>query len=161
MAVTPAGMVSLPLHYLRLSIADSAAFRTWVGASTQAEALARIYINRETTPTRPFAVVAWDRNWSREAISGGGRNYFEQRGDLMLMFEDDIADGLDEADAYFTFTNTVGAIIEDIEELAGQAGYLNVVSIAVENGPARPTEDEKQETSDYYQALYRIGFQTA
>jgi len=161
MAVVPTEMISLPLHYLRLMPADSATFRTWVGAADQAEALARVYVNREASPVRPFAVAAWATNWGREATSGGGRNYFEQVGDLMLMFEDDIAAGLDEADAYYTFTNTVGAILAEIEALAGQAGYLNIVSIAVENGPARPGSDEKQTTDDFYQALYRIGFQSA
>lgn len=161
MAVVPAEMISLPLHYLRLMVADSAAFRTWVGAANQAEALARVYINRETSPTRPFAVVAWATNWGREATSGGARNYFEQVGDLMLMLEDDIAAGLDEADAYYTFTNTIGAILAEIEALAGTAGYLNIMSITVENGPARPDSDEEQTTSDFYQVLYRIGFQTA
>jgi hypothetical protein len=159
MAVTPDGMISLPIYYGRLLVADSATFRTWVGASTQAEALARLYFNKETSPVRPFGDMGWDGDWTREAIAGGERNYFEQTaGGLLLMFEEDIAAGLDEADAYFTFTNTVGAIIKEMEERAGTAGYLDMVSIAVHSGPARPSEDEKQTLGDYYQVLYKIEF---
>lgn len=158
MPVVPTEMISLPLHYLRLMVADSATFRTWVGAADQAEALARLYLNKETAPIKPFGVTAWDSNWGREATSGGARNYFEQAGDLMLMFEDDVAAGLSEADAYYTFTNTVGAILAEMEALAGTAGYLNITSITVENGPARPGSDEEQTIGDFYQVLYRIGF---
>jgi hypothetical protein len=45
-----------------------------------------------------------------------------------------------------------------MEALAGTAGYLNITSITVENGPARPGSDEEQTIGDFYQVLYRIGF---
>jgi len=42
-SVTPTGILSLPLNYLRLTVAGSSTFRTWVGAASAAAALGYVH----------------------------------------------------------------------------------------------------------------------
>lgn len=231
MAVTPADILSLPIHYLRETIAASANFRTWVSAADVAGARLRIHYNQvivamakatitsgaiasiavpeggtgytaapdvavkgdgsggrataavsggsvssitvtnggsdytdENTeivvdlPTHPFAVIMWADNWARVMEAAGDRNHFIQEGDLLLVLRASVSESHDEADALFTFTNSVGAIIEDMEALAGTAGYLNITGMSFEEQPQRPLEDEIDTLSDFYRTVLRIQF---
>lgn len=159
MPVTPTGMISLPLDHMRKTIADSAAFRTWVGAADQAAALAKVYPVLTTATTPPFAVVDWAENFRRLKVAGGTRNFFRQEGDLTVLFRGAVNAAHDDADAAYTFLNTVGAILAEMEALAGTAGYLDITGITLVDGPSRPLEDEKQSFADFYQAIYRVEFQ--
>lgn len=161
MPVAPTGMISLPLDYLRLTLADATAFRTWVGAANQAAALAKIYPIQKASYTSadlPLAVVDWAENFRRVKNAGGSRNWFEQEGDLSVIFRGAVNPAHDDADAAYTFLNSLGAILSEVETLAGKPGYLNITAISLQDGPSRPNEDEAKELGDFYQAVYRVEF---
>lgn len=160
MAVEPTGLFSLPIHYLRLTIAGSETFQAWVGAEDAAGALDSVHIVALRSGfTLPFAVIDWTKSFTRTKLAGGVRNHFEQAGDLALIFRAAVDSEHSDAEAAYTFLNEVGAIVEEIEELAGQAAYLNINGIYLEDGPYRPGEDEEQTSGDYYEIVFRIGFE--
>lgn len=168
-SATPSGMMSLPLHYLRLTLAQSANFQTWCGALDANDALNYIHPVSLDSASGNFAVVDWFDNFSRTADSGGDRNYFLQEGDLMLYFRAPIEDGDTDAEAAYKFTNQLGAILGDLETLAGTPGYLNLSRIQLSEPITRLTEDESKASKnaagaligDYYEAIYRIEYMTA
>jgi len=174
-AVTPTGIISLPLHYLRLTVAGSSSFQTWVGAEDAAGALAYVFGEEvewgsdtaAADKLGPFAYVAWAENWARERYGVGDHNLFAQRGDLTLAFRAPIAaayqnaqDGSDYTglDAATAFGNTVGAIIAEMEVLAGTAGYLDIATIAMDGTPERATNDEADSVGHYYQVSFTISW---
>jgi len=158
---TPSGIISLPMKVLRDSLGDSAAFRTFAGAADQAAALARIHYFELTPPAngevytkveiaalRPYAIVATqDRNGFSAELDGVSDHFeFADAGRLWLYLARSVAGDSPDLD----FCNHLGAIVEDLCELAGQAGYLAFNEIALEAGPFRghhdldPTEGEEQ-----------------
>ena len=156
MSVTPTGVLSLPLYNMQTLICNSATFRTWVGAATVAAARDRCYLvaQDETSITRPFAVVEF----------GGGFTYSKEAepsiylgsGSLVVWFEDAVASGVqaNHADAMFTFTNTVGAILTEMLDLSGTSGYINIRTIRDDAaGPLRANIDE---TTDIIQLPFRV-----
>jgi len=159
MSVSPTGMLSLPLHYLRLTVAGSSNFQTWVGAANATEALARVYPILTDTLTLPLAAVDFADNFRRSLFASDVRNWFKQEGDLAVLFRASIDSEHNEADAAYTFLNSVGAIISDMEALAGKPGYLDISGITVDAGPQRPLEDEKKTIGDFYEIIFRIEWQ--
>ena len=107
----------------------------------------------------PFAVVDWDPNWARVAESGGSRAYFVQEGDLILWFRAAVSGSHNTADAAYTFINTVGTILAEMEALAGLAGYLGITRISVIESFRRPMEDERKVLGDFYEVIYRISYE--
>lgn len=154
-SVTPTGLYSLPLHYLRLTLAGSSTFQGWVGAANASEALAYIYaVSVAGDATVPFATVDWWENFSRGKIGTGA--YFALQGDLMLVIRGPRDTDATVADAAYTFLNKVGAILGEMEALAGAAGYLDITGFEQVEGPASPTEDEIKTHGDFYQVIYRV-----
>jgi hypothetical protein len=234
---TPSGQLSLPLHYLRQTLAASGAFQALVGAGDAAEALDSIhpvcvnlararaavsaagvvtglvledggrgyrtapavairgegasatatatvssgrvtglvlgaggtgYVGKTTEvdiapPTHPLAIVDWMPEYSDRAIAGGDRNYFQAGGQLVLLLRATVNPAHSEKEAAYTFMNLAGAIVEDLEELAGVAGYLNIREIRKTSGPERPDEDERQALlgrgeSEWIQAAFAVAW---
>lgn len=150
MSVTPADIISLPLKYLRDTIAASATFQSWVGAANAAAALAYVHAVVATDGTPPFVVVDWG-NYRRVKDSFGEHHNYRTEGDLRVVVRGPIAHA-DDADAAFEFFNKLGAIIGEMEEISGTAGYLDWESLSIESFD-RPNEEEIQSTGqDYYQA---------
>ena len=158
---TPSGILSLPMKYLRDSLADCAAFRSFAGAAGQAEALARIhyfeltppangevYTKNEITALRPYAIVATqDRNGFAAELDAVSNHFeFADSGRLWLYVARTVAGDQPDLD----FCNHLGAIVEGLCGLAGQAAYLAFSEISLEAGPFRghhdldPTEGEEQ-----------------
>ena len=158
MSVAPSGMFSKPLHNLRLTVAGSSNFQTWVSAGNATAALARVYPIFSTSYTLPMAAVDFAENFQRSMHAGGARNWFTQEGDLALLFRGSVNAAHDEADAAYTFLNTIGAVLSDMEALAGTAGYLNIISMILDEGPQRPLEDEKATIGDFYEVIFRVGY---
>ena len=159
MTVTPSGMLSLPLNYLKLTLAASSTFQAMVSAADAAAALAFIH-PVQTDEQPPFAVLDWDPGWRRTAIAGGSRNVFQQDGTLTLLLRAMIDGEHDEEEAAYTFINDVGDIIADMEELAGTAGFLNITTISITDGPSRPTADEVTALGyDFYEIILSIAFE--
>ena len=170
MPVAPANPISKALYYLGLTLADAAAFRTWVGAINQAEALAHIYEQALPDPAagaahtrselegyRPFAIIFVDAEegfaFDRDAY--GGAADFAHRGALWIMLEQTVDTQLTAAESDRDWLNALGGIINDMEELAGQAGYLDIASgTLVEYG--RAPADWVAETGDFHFAMLRV-----
>ena len=111
---------------------------------------------RVAQPDLPFCLVDWGPNFRRRAAAGGARTHFEQEGDLAMLFRAGIDPAHDEETAAWAFLNVIGAVIADMEELAGTAGYLDISAITRERGPYRPEEDEVKTAGDFYEAVYRV-----
>jgi len=157
--VTASGGISLPLKYMKDTIAASSNFQTWVSAASAAAALA--YIHVVVAPsgyTLPCAVVEWEAGMHWPKVSGGQQNFFDQSGKITVLFQEAIVQSTEE-NAAFAFTNTLGAIVDDIQAIAGQATYLNIDDIVLET-IARPDEDERQTVgTDFYQSMMTFSFE--
>jgi len=155
--VVPSGLFSLPLSHLATLLSNCAAFRTWTSTEDAAAALERIYYVEFPTAsaTRPFAVIDFDENWGGEAIAGGASNTFVHEGSLLLLFRADIAEAnqAKHENSTLAFTNSVGAVLSAMEALSGTSGYLNIVGIDRESGPARSSDTEETAGSDYYMEM--------
>ena len=159
MAVSPSGPISKALNNLRTLLSNCAAFKTLVGAADAAAALASIHLVAVENPTRPFALIAFAERgcWTARKNAGGAGNYFRDEGSLMLLLEQDVAEGTStEPDAGLTFANALGDIAADILELAGTGTYLSVTGVRVVQGPQRSHRDAAPKEGDYYQALLQV-----
>ena len=160
MATTPSGRLSLPLHYLRLTLADSATWRTRIGVSTQAASLAKIHYIRVAgaSVTSPIAVVEWVEGpkftGATDSITSAG---YDQNGMMRLIIQETVS-GTGEADQFNNFANWIGATIADMLVLSRQAGYLNIIDLDTQNGPQRPSEEEQQTLGDTYQQIMHITY---
>ena len=154
-----------PMTALRTLVANSASFRTLVGAADATAALAYIHrvgvdpdANKSLAGLRPFALVAYHvpLDLDDEAQFGGDGNTYVDKGKLGLWFQVDVASGdaSDHEDAEISFLNTIGDIVAEMEALAGRDEYLNITLLRGSDGPTRSSRQEKTLTEDYYQ----IGF---
>lgn len=160
---TPTGMLSLPLSYLRDALADCAAFQAWTGAANATEAKGSIaYVSAPSSLDLPFAVVGFGPSDHALRGRGGLRNAFDSSGDLRLDFWGSVAssDLADEGDEALGFLSTVGAILGELLELAGQAGYLDIVGVSV-GEPMRPAEEEAQTSGDFHLLRCVVRYQGA
>jgi len=163
---TPSGHLSLPLKYLRDTVAASSTFQGGVGAANAEEAAEKVYYVAVSGPEADFAVVDWEANYARRAEAGGSRNWFEGEGDLVLVLRAAVSSEDDAGTAAIKFQNWVGGVLADMEELAGTAGYLDIRAFELMDQPARPETDEKQAkknaggalVGDFYQVAYRVVF---
>ena len=167
MAVSPTGPISKPVYNLQTLLANSAAFQTWVGATGTAEekvtaARARIYIAAKpgADVLRPHALIWVGDEWDSAVSSGGAVQHFLDRGTLYMDFIDDVDedDKDDHGDALLAFTNNVGAVIGEIEALAGSNGYLVVNRISKRMGPVRASVVEEDSLGDYYFFSFDVGW---
>ena len=161
----PLGSMSLAQEYLRITLADCAAFRTLVGATggtAQAQALARIHHDALPPPRigsehslaelelyRPCALLWQSQN------SGFGRKVVANQtsidhGVLMIRIAADVDKEISEnhQEVYIRFQNAISQILDELVFLAGQAGYLAITAIDVESGPYRTHPDEYETTGD-------------
>ena len=161
----PTGSLSVPLGLLAATLAASAAFRAWVGATTGTEqenlaaAQARIYEYESESWTRPYGLVSHDDLWHAGKIADGSHNLFSHDGELFLGFEADAEETGDAELSARRFSNTVGTILDEMKALAGTPGYLNIVDIQIKTGPQRCRPDRRDEADaaeDYWQAEFRI-----
>lgn len=136
MSTTPTGSLALAQGYLRASLAASATFRTWVGASgasVNAQALARVHYDRFPEPAdggtytvdelekfRPCAII-WSAPFAvftdNEQLSDGTLGI-----KLMQDVERDTEDNPHELSV--RLQNVIGGILTDMRALSGSAGYL-------------------------------------
>jgi len=166
---TPAGMISLPLKYLRDTVAASSTFQGWVGVANAEEAAERVHYVAVEGAQMPFALVDWEANFARRAEGGGTRYWFAGEGDLVLVFRAAVSSDDDAGEAAVKFLNKCGGVIADMEAIAGTAGYLDISAIELLDPPSRPERDEKQAKTaaggdlvgDFYQVAYRVAFGSA
>jgi len=134
------GVLSLSLYNLRVLVAASSTFQTWVGHSGDAtSALAHVYRTSidEDSITRPFAQVYHGTSWAfTDPATASEGNAFGSYG---LLFEGAVAAGdVDNDEAAETrFSNIIGAILEDMMDAQGRGGYLIVRQFRKFFGPDR------------------------
>jgi len=161
--VSASAAISLPLENLRTLVAASANFQAWVGAGDASEAKEHVYRVAADSPfssKRPFALVrnADPGEVEHASEAGGAAQYFVESGALELYFEDAVAEANQDshADAELAFLNTVGAIMGDMEALAGSGTYLTMTGWQILAGPTRSHPDETESGGDFYQVLLKV-----
>lgn len=155
MSVAASGFLSEPLDALRALISRSGAWQVWCGVSTEAEALARIHIGSAAVDeVEPYAILDLSDSWSRmrQTLTAGD---WRSDGWLLVYIRDTVAAGLVDPDALMTFSNRLGALVEDLERLGTQRPLL-LTSIEV-RGLARTEEHLRETQGDHWEALLAIG----
>jgi hypothetical protein len=156
MPVTPTGILSEPLATLRALLAACPAFQAWVGAASEAEALDRIHLL--VAPAEgpyPLALIDFgDVARERQAITNAAKWKMRAGSDLLLWLRSE-ASG-DEPDATFTFTNAVGAILEEMEARAGDysKGYPGLTAIEMPVPPQRTEEEDRPSEGDVFEVCF-------
>jgi len=156
-----AGYISLPEHYLLVSLADCATFRTWVNASgddAQAQARARIhdtalppsstgepYTLAELQRFRPFAII--DTMQARRFAKEATRAMLGTTGVLLLILEQDVPEPIqnDPAEIGRRFKNAVGKIANELLAQAEDDGKLDIQAVDYTE-PYYRTEEDVHET---------------
>lgn len=139
-----AGPISLAREYLRATLADVTAFRTWVGADTQALALARIhttdlpppetrntYSREELEALRPYAIVHTS-GYRTDFTAIGSHHEYIDSGTLILRLQENVPVEIAGNDPEISerWENTLGQIIDGLWGLAGSAaGYSRITAI--------------------------------
>lgn len=156
---TATGSLSLSKENLRITLADCATFRTWVGATTAAQALNRIhheglpprtsgeeYTIEELNALRPYALLSTESFGSRHEAASTSFDYRDSgtiRCRLVQEVPQEIAD--DHGEIGRRFDNVVGGIMDDLAALSGQGGYLAIEGMDMPE-PWTRTEDNRQAT---------------
>lgn len=159
MAVTPAGILSVPLDAAAELVAQSAAFQAWVGASSQADARRRIYLVARSSKgiekyERPYALVMLPEN--HRWVTGMGA--FAIGSQITILFEADtnpLYRGSDShQDAAIDFINAIGQIVQEMTEVNQGSGPLQFDQIAMD-GPIQRSNG-KDGDEDYFNVLFRV-----
>ena len=152
MPVTPTGPISKILDHAETLFAISATFQSCTGAIDADAAKAFIHLVEVSTdddspPTRPMMIIEHD-SYESERVAGGATNTYAHSGTITVWIEHVISEA-DEVDASHDFTNKVGAILQEIQDLAGSGTYLNVTNWDWLERPTR-AEDDAGAVTDLY-----------
>lgn len=156
--VTPDSVLSLPILNGQNIFAASATWQAMTGAANATEAKDFIYTPYAPGDTsNPFMVLSDNVSEAFTSIGGGAANIFRANGAFYVLIQTDVESGDTPMEAYWRVNNQVGKIIEEVEELAGTPGYLDVRNITKVEGPIRSDEDEEtQNGSAYWQTKLLI-----
>lgn len=147
---TPAGCISLVQENLRVTLADSATFRTLTGTAARAAAQARIHHERLPAPADDaeiYSIAELRSHWPYAIVSiddtEGLRRHqdsfdsFDCSGRVWLMIGREAPDGPD-AEADREWKNTAGKIIDELCDLSlqgesddGLVAYLQFDDLSV------------------------------
>lgn len=163
-----AGVLARPAQLFKTLLAACPAYQAMVAAGSAEEALDSIHkfcvpgAAADIAAKRPFSVVAQGNAFTRTRDASGARDSFYGAGDVAWLLERAVpaalADHDHHAEAADDFMNAVGAVIEDIEELAGTGAYLNVTGIELAAGPHRTDPKAKATEGDCFQAQFRVSW---
>jgi len=173
----PAGPISLAQERLRVMLADCTTFRALVGATTQEQALSRLFHDALPPPARgvehtldelrsyrPFGLVStYPQDGHTLVRDTADRNAgAEEAGRLVIEIEWDVPETIanDPAEAGLRFNNAVGQIKQELFALAGVHPYLAISEIG-QAGYFRGPEEQQQTKGDYlvYQLFIEWGQQ--
>lgn len=181
MTTAASGVIARAKELFRDTIATTTAFRTWEGHSwSVAEAKARIYYDALPPPAsnkpnhslaelrslRPYCLVSkpQDIGLTLTHSANGGNNRFTPYGTLIACFERDVPPGFehDPGEIDRQLENMIGLLVQSgdtaapgLVELAGKAGYLNIVQIS-EAGPFRAALDEVPGYGEYQRHFIQV-----
>lgn len=164
------GAISVSVDNLRTMLADSATFRTWVGATTQAQALARIYYealpppaNRneytlvEAVALRPFAQIwsAPHAGFTMRPDAAGAKS--AESGSLSIQFEQTVDSSITNAPDEISrrFANVIGKIMAELDAVREVAGYLCFTSMTF-SGVGRGSMDARSAQGDFVVATLDV-----
>lgn len=162
------GFISLSEGYMAATIAGSAKFRAAVGADDPTAALDRIH--RDCTDEtdnefdRPRALIfdgqtGRRRRMATTRVLTNSVIFVDFEFSILSEHADDGGNLLQEhyEASYHDFKNTIGTIIEEMEALVGQGGYLFITEI--ECGERVLMEHAKAGQKDYWLAQFSMHWQ--
>jgi hypothetical protein len=170
---SPAGPISLAEDHLRTTLANVAAFRTWCGAADVAAAKLKIhndslpdpagevYTETELSTYAPYAILHTDpsngyRMTFSDKNSDGSHNYVDE-GQLQLWLVQFVNVAHDVKTAERTFKNSLGQILDGLWDLAGQADYLAITLVDLDE-LVRVHPDDEPGQGDQQLAKITIGW---
>ena len=144
-----AGILSLPLAYLKVSLSESATFQTLVGAGSAAAALAFIHLVSSTTLTIPAVQITWG---GATEIEKEASLAYRVTGELVLRFFDAVDDETDAAlgTEAIDFMSTVGQIMSEVLDRSETAGSLCDIASCSVSPPVRPRREEAKTDGDFH-----------
>lgn len=151
---SPAGILSLPLSFLKTALSESSNFQTWVSAGTPAAALTSIHLVSTTTLTTPAVVITWaGGSGNREALLN-----YEIEGELIMRFFGVVVDETDAGlgNEAIDFMNVVGAVLGDVLDNSATAGSLDITGWS-HGPPTRPTQEEAA-NGDYHLVSVAVSY---
>lgn len=152
--IVPAGILSAPLAALRDIIAGTAAFQSFTGAADATAAAASILLpGADRGAIAPIAIIDWaDLVRDRPGL---GNTAFEHRegSGLGAYFRGPVDPQMSDEEAFWTFSNTMGGIIAQIEIAAGRYDRrtLAVYSIEVVTAPVRTVYEKRERAGDMFE----------
>lgn len=170
---TAEGGITLAEENLKATLAGSARFQTWaLNAPDATAAAARIYIDDLPDPPgdqdsytsdqicglRPFAIIRTEPRAGYSKARVGTEAYVDA-GKLHIVFEENVDPSMADDVALLerTFKNTLGVILDQMLELAYQAGYL-AIDLITFHGPGRCSENEATGEGDHHYAMFEVSF---
>ncbi len=164
MVTAATSRLSKPIDFLRDTIANSATFITWTGSANAAAAKLKVFVNEQGSPDEdlplsamPLAIVQWE-SFDRFFTSKGENNLFESDGSLSLRFYAGITDDDNEESALYEFLNNVGAVIDEMGQLAGTAGFLDITRKSMSSMPQRADVNGEQQLGKYYTMKWTVEY---
>lgn len=140
----PTGSISLAQEHLRQMLAATTAWQAECNAADAADAAKWIYhhglpepangethTKEELQSYRPYAIIytAPRAGFRKKKDAGGTHSYFNVSGQLVLRINREAPEAGGDgpsSDANTTFLNLVGKVMDEMENLAGTAGYLAI-----------------------------------
>lgn len=157
------GLLTGPALRLRELLAEVPSCRAFLGATSQAEAKARIHTSylegKDLRPLRPYIVVLW-QNFQMETIAGGDRNYLWPRSPrLRVLVCDNDKNPKDPTESDRVFHQAVEQILEEITDRAGLDDRLAISAVELEQTPARnPREEWNTEQGAYLWCSFIVSY---
>ncbi len=156
-----------------LTLADTAAFRALVGATSQGQALKRIhhcglprpadrqsYTVEELEALRPFAILFTnpEAGYTKSADAITESFDYADSGRILIDLEVDVPAEIapDDGEVMSRAENVIGQILDDLAGLCGKDGYLAAVTLALVEGPYRSPLEEGEAQGDYWSALLSL-----
>lgn len=166
MPTAAAGSVSLSKSYLREQLANCSTFQTLCGVSTKANALPFIFYDSlpektdgteyslaELQAVRPHAIISLiDRVSTPQGVSGNGAFSMSRTFTHEIRLERNVPSAIagDAGEVNLTWDNIWGSIMDELEALSGQAGYL-ACSLQKSDGPYRTHPEDHPNIGDAQQ----------
>jgi hypothetical protein len=173
-SLTPSAAVAKPLDRLADMLAASDAWQSHCSAASATEARLRVHLEAldgsaavrsaeeysdDVVAARPFAVVALADALDAERIANTGAKFLWS-GAIYLDLETTVPDAYagDDSlgDAMVWFHNLCGDILEDLADLAMDAGRLPIRGISLHDGPFRAERGAAGKEGDWVRAVFRI-----
>jgi len=154
------GQMTSGVLQLRRLVAESIAFQQRVGAADETAALKRIKTwDYEDDPVllqsaRPFAVVWPADRQDFEMVAGGGQNWLEGHGDVVLILTDrDRHPGAREQSGT-DFAGWVDEVLADIAAASGLSDRMTINRIQLLQRPLRTATKDEPSAGAFWQAAF-------